>query len=145
MGESEGVRTIRTQISRLERQREALDQKIRTLQRKELHALPGRMGFENTDQLILALAEYASPALRMRLQSFGATATSMTIDPMSNVAGARTLFPQAVKEKIRAALQSGEKSVAQLSQEYGPSQPSIRAWKRAWGLTRPHRKRRPEG
>ena len=127
------VGIINNQISRLERRQRALEQKIRTLQRQQLRSLADRMGFESADQLILALAEYASPDLRAHIQSAGLTARL------------RVPFPLDLKEKIRAELAAGEKSVAKLSRQYGPSQPTIMGWKREWGMTRPRQKKTPQG
>jgi transposase-like protein len=48
-----------------------------------------------------------------------------------------------LKEQIKAELEAGGKSVAQLAREYGPSHPTIMGWKREWGMTRPRARKTP--
>jgi transposase-like protein len=55
----------------------------------------------------------------------------------------RTRFSAEMREQIRAELESGAKSVAQIAREYGPSHPTIMGWKREWGMTHPRPRRSP--
>lgn len=134
------IDAMRAQLSKIERQRQALERQIQTMQEKRLAALPEQAGFDSIDHLILALIPHASSSLRMRLQSIdlnggnGAAAGSN---------GKRARFPEVLKEQIKTELETGSKSVAQLSREYGPSHPTIMGWKREWGLTHPRPRKPP--
>jgi hypothetical protein len=127
------IEAIKAQLSRVERQRSVLKQRMDELRRRELAKLPQHVGLATIDELIQVLVPHASPALRERLSR---------IDDGDGHGdhgdGARRVrFPPELRARIRAELEAGGKSVAQLSREYGPSHPTIMGWKREWGLTRP--------
>ena len=126
------IEAIKAQLNRVERQRSALKQRMDELRRRELSKLPEHVGLSSIDELILVLVPHASPALRERL-SRGESHDDQVVTDGSR----RVRFPPELRERIRAELEAGGKSVAQLSREYGPSHPTIMGWKREWGLTRP--------
>lgn len=126
------IDAMRAQLSKIERQRQALERQIQTMQEKRLAALPEQAGFESIDHLILALIPHASPSLRLKLQNF-----ELNGNGSDGFNSKRARFPEALKDQIKVELETGAKSVAQLSREYGPSHPTIMGWKREWGLTRP--------
>jgi hypothetical protein len=134
---------IKTRLSRMERQRQALERQIQLLHRKNLTALPKQAGLESVDELISALLEYASPALRARFRAAGLLKGPDADGAASDAAhnGMRAKFSPEVRELIRKELAAGMKSVAEISREYGPSHPTIMGWKREWGMTRPKPKR----
>jgi transposase-like protein len=131
---------IKSQLSRMERQRRALEQRIQLLQRKELMALPKQLGFDTVDVLIYALAEYASEPLRTRLKSVGVSLSQKSGNGGVD-GGGRIKFSADLRARIRKELETGSKSVAEISREYGPSHPTIMGWKREWGMTRPRPRR----
>jgi hypothetical protein len=134
------IETIKAQLSRVERQRSVLKQRMDELRRRELSKLPQHVGLATIDELILVLVQHASPALRERLARIDGTETT---DPGAEPDSARRArFPSELRARIRAELEAGGKSVAQLSREYGPSHPTIMGWKREWGLTRPRARAR---
>ena len=140
------IDVIKAQLSRVERQRRLLEQRIEGLQRQKLMKLPKQAGFASMDDLILALLDHASPALRARLvQSDNMIAGQGERLPSRVSNGVRGRFEPELKEKIRAELESGQKTVEAISREYGPSHPTIMGWKREWGMTRPHSKRNSNG
>jgi len=108
------------------------------LRRRELSKLPQHVGLATIDELILVLVPHASPALRERLSRADANGGG---DNSNNSRRAR--FPLDLRARIRTELETGGKSVAQLSREYGPSHPTIMGWKREWGLTRPRGRAQP--
>jgi len=128
-----------SQLSAMERQRRALEQRIQTLRKKQLLALPGQFGLESIDDLVLALLEHASPSMQERLRA------RESVDHPGNghfiAVQPRVKFSQELREKIRRELEMGGKSVAAISREYGPSHPTIMGWKREWGMTRPRIRR----
>jgi hypothetical protein len=124
---------IKQKLSEMERQRRALEEKIKAAQRKEFQALPARVGLESIDALILALLEYASPAMQAHFKDIASGKGSQD--------NARVKFSAELRAQIRKELEAGLKSVAQLSREYGPSHPTIMGWKREWGMTHPRSKK----
>jgi hypothetical protein len=132
---------IRAQLSRIDREKRALEQKIQVLQGKKLVALPKQLGLDSVDSLIVALARYASPAMRTYLQSMRPDGAG---DLEAPGRARRERFSPELRGRIKTELEQGKKSVAQLSREYGPSHPTIMGWKREWGMTHP-RPRRAQG
>lgn len=128
---------MRAQLSKIERQRQSLERQIQAMQEKRLTALPEQAGFDSVDSLILALIPHASSALRAKLQAAERNGGNGATPGKAAGNGKRARFPEDLKAQIKAELETGSKSVAQLSREYGPSHPTIMGWKREWGLTRP--------
>ena len=137
------IERIKAQITRIDREKRALERKIEALQQQKLTALPRQVGLESVDSLIVALGPYASQALRMRLQSMRFEGADEETLAAPNGVAKRTRFSAEMREQIRAELESGAKSVAQIAREYGPSHPTIMGWKREWGMTHPRPRRSP--
>jgi hypothetical protein len=135
------IDAMKAQLSKIERQRHALTRQIQALQEKRLAALPAQVGLDSIDGLILALMPHASSTLRTKLQAIdlnGAEGEALGAGYLNGDGnGKRARFPEALKAQIKAELEVGKKSVAQLSREYGPSHPTIMGWKREWGMTHP--------
>ncbi len=140
-GVSMKIEAMQAQLSKIERQRQSLERQIQALQEKRLAALPGQVGLSSIDGLILALLPHASSSLRGRLQGIEPEGHGVSMAVNGNVDGRRMRFPESVKEQVKAELQKGGKSVAQISRECGPSHPTIMGWKREWGMTRPRPKK----
>jgi hypothetical protein len=139
------IDAMKAQLSKIERQRHALTRQIQALQEKRLAALPAQVGLGSIDGLILALMPHASSTLRTRLQAAdlnGADGEAVGTGYL-NGNGKRARFPETLKAQIKAELEVGQKSVAQLSREYGPSHPTIMGWKREWGMTHPRPRKNP--
>lgn len=136
------IDAMRAQLSKIERQRLALERQIQSMQEKRLATLPEQVGFGSMDSLIIALISHASSSLRTKLAGIEIDGDGSVLLEASHVNGKRARFPEGLKEQIKTELETGSKSVAQLSREYGPSHPTIMGWKREWGLTRP-RPRKP--
>ena len=134
------IDSIRMQLLRIDRRKRTLEQQIRAIQQKKLAALPKQVGCHSIDSLILALIPLASAQMRSRLRAAGNGQSEIDGQLAETAVGKRARFAAELKEKIRLEIQAGQKSVAQLSREYGPSHPTIMAWKREWGLTRPRAK-----
>ena len=128
---------MKAHLTKIERQRQALERQIQNLQEKQLAALPGQVGFESIDSLILALIHHASASLRAKLQAIELNGGNGAEHAGPPINGKRARFAQDLKQPIKAELEAGGKSVAQLSREYGPSHPTIMGWKREWGMTHP--------
>jgi hypothetical protein len=139
------IDAMKAQLSKIERQRHALSRQIQALQEKRLAALPAQVGLPSIDGLILALMPHASSTLRTKLQGLelnGADGEAAEVGYL-NGNGKRARFPESLKAQIKAELETGKKSVAQLSREYGPSHPTIMGWKREWGMTHPRPRKTP--
>jgi hypothetical protein len=137
------IDAMRAQLSKIERQRQALERQIQAMQEKRLAALPDQAGFDSIDHLILALIPHASSSLRTKLQGIDLDGGNGAAPGVGAGNGKRARFPEVLKEQIKTELEAGSKSVAQLSREYGPSHPTIMGWKREWGLTRPRPRKAP--
>jgi hypothetical protein len=139
------IEAMKTQLAKIERQRQALERQIQSLQKKRLAALPGQVGLTSIDSLILALIHHASQPLRTKLQGIELNGAESAGLAGLAINGKRVRFPQTLREQIKTELQTGTKSVAQLSREYGPSHPTIMGWKREWGMTRPRPRKSARG
>jgi transposase-like protein len=142
------LQSMRTQLTRLERQKLALERRIRDRHEKQeerFTSLPSRLGLKTVDSLIYALAHYASPMLRARIQQLGRNgAPSTNGDGVAPLTAPPTVrFSQEAKNDVRAALIEGKESVVALSRKHGPSIATIHAWKRGWNLTRARPLKKP--
>ena len=137
------IDAMKAQLSKIERQRHALTRQIQALQEKRLAALPAQVGLGSIDNLILALMPHASSTLRTKLQGAEVDGAEGEGAGYLNGNGKRARFPEALKAQIKTELETGKKSVAQLSREYGPSHPTIMGWKREWGMTHPRPRKNP--
>ncbi|MEP7247790.1 MAG: hypothetical protein ABI885_29460 [Gammaproteobacteria bacterium] len=126
--------SLKRQLSRLERRRQSLERQLQARRIQQLKCLPGQVGLADLDELVLALIPLTSAALRAQLSSL--TQKHAGFSEGSGAPGKRK-FSCEVKARVKAELQAGGKSAAQLSREYGPSHPTIMGWKREWGMTHP--------
>jgi transposase-like protein len=137
------IEKIRAQLTRIDREKRALEQKIQVIQRKKLVALPKQVGLDSVDSLIAALAHHASPSVRVHLQSMSFNGLGSSDSAQGSGNARRVRFSAEMRARIKAELETGKKSVAQISREYGPSHPTIMGWKREWGMTHPKPRRVP--
>lgn len=138
------LQTLQAELSKLERKRLALEKRIKTRASRQFAALPARVGLKSIDDLIVQLLPYGSKGLRARLgsgaSSGGAPATGKRRGrPPRRSRGTR--YTSDIKSAVKAAVEAGGKTVAEISREYGPSVFSIKDWKKKWGLTRKRRKK----
>ncbi|HEY1283178.1 MAG TPA: hypothetical protein VGE96_01740 [Steroidobacteraceae bacterium] len=136
------LQSLQAELSKLERKRVALEKRIKARASQQYAALPARVGLKSIDDLIVQLLPYGSKGLRARLGA-GPAGTSVGGKrrgrPPSRSRGTR--YTADVKAAVKAAVEAGGKTVAQISREYGPSVFSIKDWKKKWGLTRKRRKK----
>jgi hypothetical protein len=136
------LQSLQAELSKLERKRVALEKRIKTRASRQFAALPARVGLKSIDDLIVQLLPYGSRGLQARLGAgaSGSTATGKRRGrPPSRSRGTR--YTADVKAAVKAAVEAGGKTVAEISREYGPSVFSIKDWKKKWGLTRKRRKK----
>jgi hypothetical protein len=136
------LQSLRAKLLQVERQRQKLQKRIQTTSKKQLEALPAKVGLKSIDDLILELMPYASARIRGKTKPNGAEAgepASRRARPPAKSKGTR--YTAATKEAIKAALEKGGMTVAQLSEKYGASSFSINQWKKRWGLTKPRKKK----
>jgi hypothetical protein len=136
------LQTLQAELSKLERKRVALEKRIKARASRQYAALPARVGLKSIDDLIEQLLPYGSKGLRARLggASADASATGKRRGrPPRRSRGTR--YTSDVKAAVKAAVEAGGKTVAEISREYGPSVFSIKDWKKKWGLTRKRRKK----
>jgi hypothetical protein len=138
------LQSLRAKLLQVERQRQRLQKRIQTSSKKQLEALPAKVGLKSIDDLILELMPYASPRVRARSRLNGEAEAEGT--PGVRKAGRPakskgTRYTADTKNAIKAALEKGGMTVAQLSEKYGASSFSINQWKKRWGLTKPRKKK----
>jgi hypothetical protein len=138
------LQTLQAELNRLERRRQTLEKRIKARSSKQFAALPARVGLKSIDELILQLLPYGSTGLRSKL---GTTQASNGAAPAGKRRGRPPLrsrgtrYGADVKTAVKRAVEEGDKTVAQISREYGPSVFSIKDWKKKWGLTRKRKKK----
>ena len=150
------LQTLRAKLTKVERQRSKLEQQIQANAKKQLDALPARVGLKTIDDLILELVPYASPSIRARLMTNGSGSSVSTgtgrprgrprknAAPTESAAAVKskgTRYTQDVKDSIKKALEEGGLTVAAISEKYGASPFSINQWKKSWGLTKARKKK----
>jgi len=133
------LQSLQAELNRLERKRVALEKRIKSRASQQFAALPARVGLKSIDDLIVQLLPYGSKALRARLGASGTTPTGKRRGrPPSRSRGTR--YSADVKAAVKAAVEAGGRTVAQISQEFGPTVFTIKDWKKKWGLTRKRKK-----
>jgi len=131
------LQALRVELSKLERKRVALEKRIKARASQQFAALPARVGLKSIDDLIVHLLPYGSKGLRARLGSAEAPGTvtgKRRGRPPRRSRGTR--YTADVKAAVKAAVEAGGQTVAEISRQYGPSVFSIKDWKKKWGLTR---------
>jgi hypothetical protein len=150
--------TLRAKLTRVERQRLKLEQQIQKGSKKQLDALPARVGLKTIDELILELLPHASPRIRSQVESNGAAAPSTGRRPVGrprkdasaapapkSTGGAAkskgVRYTDDTKQAIKEALEAGGMTVSAISEKFGASPFSINQWKKRWGLTKVRKKK----
>jgi hypothetical protein len=136
------LQSLQAELNKLERKRVALEKRIKARASQQFAALPARVGLKSIDDLIVQLLPYGSKGLRARLgagESGASAAGKRRGRPPRRSRGTR--YTADVKAAVKAAVEAGGRTVAEISREYGPSVFSIKDWKKKWGLTRKRRKK----
>jgi hypothetical protein len=144
------LQTLRAKLTRVERERMKLEQQIKTGSKKQLDALPAKVGLGSIDELILELLPYASPRIRGKIQTNGSgaeagdavsTGRSVGRPRKGAVKSKGTRYTEDTKQAIKEALEAGGMTVAAISEKHGVSPFSINQWKKRWGLTKSRKKK----
>lgn len=144
------LQDLQAELAKLERRRQTLEKRIKARSARQFAALPAKVGLKSIDELILELLPYGSNGLRSRL---GAKTNGAGVAPAKRgkrpgrpaggtPAGTRgKRYGEDVKAAVKAALEEGTKTIAEISRELGPTVFSINGWKKKWGLTRARKKK----
>jgi hypothetical protein len=142
------LKSLQAELAKIQRRGRRLEAQIRARAAKQFTALPGKVGLKTVDHLIQALLPYSSAQVRSRISNgrrSSPSAQSAASPTRARVkrtrSSTRNRYSASVKAAIRRELEKGGKTFNQLSKEYGPSAFSIKDWKKAWGLTKPRRKK----
>jgi hypothetical protein len=143
------MQMIEARLKKVEREREKLTRQLEGSRRKQFSALPAKYGLKNMDEFISALLPYASNAFAEKLgrksqpapapkQPSTNGAHSGNGASSGNGAGSdsRRRYSPAQQSAVKAALEKGDKTVAEISQELEVSPFTIVAWKKRWGLVK---------
>jgi hypothetical protein len=138
------LQTLQAQLNQLERKRQQLEKRIKERASRQYAALPAKLGLKNIDDLIIQLLPYGSSSLRSRLNQSATLSGSLSGGkrrgrPPRKSRGTR--YTADVKAAVKRAVEAGDRTVAEISREYGPSVFSIKDWKKQWGLTRSRKKK----
>ena len=136
---------LRTKLTRIERQQKKLTQQVQRMQlgaKKQLQALPAKIGLKTIDELIIELLPYASPRLRARIGA-GPSSPAPKTRTVRGAQGGKTRkgYSAETKAEIRAALEKGDLTAAKVSEQYGVSLAGVNLWKKQWGLTKSRQKK----
>jgi hypothetical protein len=134
------LQTLQAQLDKLERKRQALEKRIKSRASQQFAALPARVGLKSIDDLIVQLLPYGSKGLRARLGASAGPGVSGKRRGRPPRRSRGTRYTSDVKAAVKAAVEAGGKTVAEISREFGPSVFSIKDWKKQWGLTRKRKK-----
>lgn len=137
---------LQTLTQTLEKKRaelEKLQQEIEQAQEKELTALPKQVGLETVDELIKALAAYASPRMKGLLAGNAPAPRQPRAARESAAAGAassesrrtRTTITDEMRQQVIELTKAG-KTGAEIAESVGISLPSVANIKKAAGLTK---------
>jgi len=124
---------------------EKLEQELQETREKELTGLPKQVGLESVDELIKALAPFASPRMKGLLTGGGSggrrasRAPSAEGSSQSESAGGdgkrkRARITDEMKEQVKKLVEEG-KTGAEIASAVGISLPSVANIKKALGLT----------
>lgn len=134
------LQALQAQLNQLERKRQQLEKRIKERASRQYAALPAKLGLKNIDDLIIQLLPYGSSGLRARLNQQGVLPGGKRRGrPPRKSRGTR--YSAEVKAAVKRAVEAGDRTVAEISREFGPSVFSIKDWKKQWGLTRSRRKK----
>lgn len=123
---------------------EKLQQELEQTREKELTSLPKQVGFETVDDLIKALAPFASPRLKGMLNGGGGTpgrrrAASSATGAADSASGGRgrkrARITDEMKEQVKKLVEEG-KTGSEIAKTVGISVPSVANIKKALGLTK---------
>jgi hypothetical protein len=142
------LQTLQAELTKLERKRRLLEKRIHARATRQFASLPARVGLKSIDDLIIQLLPYGSNKLRSKLVvaqvgTEGGNGSAVTGKrrgrPPRRSRGTR--YTADVKAAVKRAVETGGKTVAEISREFGPSVFSIKDWKKQWGLTRKRKKK----
>lgn len=123
---------------------EKLQQELEQTREKELTSLPKQVGFETVDELIKALATFASPRLKGMLSGNGSSpgrrraapaATSASDSSTGGRGRKRARITEEMKEQVKKLVEEG-KTGTEIAEAVGISIPSVANIKKAFGLTK---------
>ena len=126
---------MRADVSRLEA--DAL-----SAREQELMALPKQVGLATIDELIKALAEYASPRMKGRLNGVASRKVSRPAVVSKKVKGkgrkkrTRATITDELRDKVIADAKAGKMTGVEIAKAHGISVPSVANIKKAAGLTK---------
>jgi hypothetical protein len=137
------IQTIEAKLKKLDRERERLSKQLETRKQKQYKAIPAKYGFKTIDALIAALTPYASSNLKIQLPRTATPAVAKRTQKHSAkriAAAGRKKYTDHQKVAVKAALQKGGRTVAQISKDTDVAEYTIIDWKKQWGLVKKRRK-----
>ena len=136
------LNALQVELAKIERRRAQLQHRI-SQQAKSLYAsLPAKVGLRTVDALIMALAPYASPFVRGKLNPRKAATQRPRVTRAKSAVSAPAksgkrprVRPAVQKNAVREAFKEGKLTTRAISTRYGVPYNTLKKWKKGWGLT----------
>jgi hypothetical protein len=137
---------ISSLVSTLDQKRQELARieiELKQAQRQRLETLAGDMGFQNTDELIVGLAAFASPALTAAIRARDSArefrSPAGASHAVSRARKSRATVSDETREKLTAELKNGTRRAADIAEMFGVSTSLVNQLKQKLGLTKKRR------
>jgi DNA-binding NtrC family response regulator len=137
------LESLQAELNKIERRRAKLEQQIKSQAEALYTALPRKVGLRSVDELVVALAPYASTAVRQKLQGAAPAKPSAAKPAVQKAApkkgapsrGPRARHSEEEKAAVRRAIQEGKLTMSQIATKHGIPLDTLKKWKRNWGMT----------
>lgn len=125
-----------TTIQKLETRIAKIRAKMAKQEGKQYLALAKKYGHQTIDELIKALAAYASPVMKGKIGITQAKTPAKVKSAAPKAKRKRAKIDDAKRKAIIADLKAGEMTAAKIADKNGVSVPSVNAIKKQAGLTK---------
>lgn len=125
---------LQTALDQKRQELSRLENELKSAQREKLSRLPSEHGYETADELIQALAEFASPQVQAALRT-----TSAAHAPGGRVKHERkkrVVISDALRQKIAAEIERGRMIAAEIASKFDVSVSTINQMKQKLGAVK---------
>jgi hypothetical protein len=136
------IGTLQAALDQKRQELTRLELELCAAQRQRLPEIHCEYGFQTIDELIKALAEFASPSLRTAIQKCLSTGKGSPQNTTSKIRKKRAVITDEMKDKIRVALARQSEVAADIAKHFNVSVSAVNQLKRKLGLTKPVHKGR---
>lgn len=133
------ILNLQTTLDQKRQELARLEAELKHAQRERLQHLASEHGFDSTDDLIRALAEFASPGLRATLGDADASGRALQRSAAPAAGGTRkkrVTVSDALREQIATELRRGALGALEIAAKFDVSASTVNQMKQKLGLTR---------